>query len=159
MQIKVGVLGSGKMGESVVQYLKKCPQGGSIMAYDIDENIIRKMKDEHHVAGTASLQDILSDPAVKLVFVTASNHAHRELAIKSLEAGKAVLCEKPIANTLAGAREMVETSERLKVFFQIGFELRYSLLYSKVKDWIDAGLLGKVVSTHCLYNSGVGVKL
>ena len=36
MQIKVGVLGSGKMGESVVQYLKKCPQGGSIMAYDID---------------------------------------------------------------------------------------------------------------------------
>ena len=153
MQIKVGILGSGKMGESVVQHLKDCPQVGSIVAYDIDEGRVRNLMNEHHVAGSTHLSDILSDPAVKLVFVTAANHAHKELAIRAFEAGKAVLCEKPVANTLADAREMVETAERFKVFFQVGFELRYSLLYSKVKAWIDAGLLGDVVSTHCLYTS------
>jgi predicted dehydrogenase len=56
-----------------------------------------------------------------------------------------------MANTLADARAMVETAERLGVFFQIGFELRYAKLYTKVKEWVEAGLLGKVVSTHCLY--------
>jgi predicted dehydrogenase len=69
-----------------------------------------------------------------------------------------VLCEKPIANTLADARAMVETAERLKAFFQIGFEARYSKLYVKVKEWVDAGLLGQVVSTHCLYGASAYAK-
>jgi predicted dehydrogenase len=45
----------------------------------------------------------------------------------------------------------VETAERLGAFLQIGFEARYSLLYCKVKEWIDAGLLGQVVNTHGYY--------
>ena len=151
--MKIGILGSGKMGGAVVKELKECPLVSGIVAYDIDENRVREMRDVHHVEGTTSLSDILSEPSVKLVFVTAANHAHKELAIRSFEAGKAVLCEKPIANTLADAHEMVEAAERHKAFFQVGFELRYSLLYSKVKDWIDSGLLGDVVSTHCLYTS------
>ncbi len=151
--MKVGVLGAGKMGETVIKHLKECPQVSDIVAYDINESCIRKIKDEYNVAGSTDLSIVLSDPSVKLVFITAANHAHKELSLKSFNAGKAVLCEKPIANTLADALEMVETAERLGVFFQIGFEARYCLLYSKVKDWIDAGLLGEVVSTHCLYNS------
>ena len=69
----------------------------------------------------------------------------------SLEAGKAVMCEKPIATTLEDSRLMVEEAEKRGLFFQIGFELRYSRLYSKVKQWIDDGLLGEIVNIHCCY--------
>lgn len=141
------------MGESVVQHLRECPEVTSIVAYDVAEERIRVMKDQYQVPGSTRIRDILDDPAVKLVFVAAANHAHKDLTLQSLEAGKAVLCEKPIANTLADARLMVETAERLKIFFQIGFELRYSLLYMKIKEWVDTGLLGQVVNTHCLYCS------
>ena len=151
--MKIGILGSGKMGEQIVRELKGCPEVTGIVAYDVAEDRIRVMKDQFQVPGSNRLRDILDDHAVKLVFVTAANHAHKDLTLQSLEAGKAVLCEKPIANTIVDARLMVETAERLKLFFQIGFELHYSLLYMKVKEWIDAGLLGQVVNTHCLYTS------
>jgi predicted dehydrogenase len=151
--MKVGVLGAGAMGGTVVQHLKECPQVSGIVAYDIAEERVMATQEAYHIAGTIELDEVLGDPAVKLVFVTAANHVHKELVIRSLEAGKAVLCEKPMANTLADALEMVECAERLQMFFQVGFELRYSHLYARVKEWIDAGLLGDVVSTHCLYNS------
>ncbi len=59
--------------------------------------------------------------------------------------------QKPMAVTLQDSREMVESPEGQAAFLQIGFELRYSLLYTRVKEWIDAGLLGQVVNTHCYY--------
>ena len=151
--MKVGILGAGKMGESVIDHLKKCPEVTGIVPYDLTEARIQELQATHQVSGTTRLGELLADPAVKLVFITAANHAHKELAIQALEAGKAVMCEKPMANTLADARAMVATAERLKLFFQIGFELRYSRLYTKIKEWVDAGLLGQVVNTHCLYCS------
>lgn len=149
--MKVAILGSGRMGEAVAGHLKGCESAPDVVAYDIADDRIRVMRDTFGLPGSTCLDDVLGDPAVKLVFVTAANHAHKELVIRSLEAGKAVLCEKPMANTIGDAREMVETAERLNVFFQVGFELRYSKVYMKIKEWIDAGLLGQVVNTHCLY--------
>ncbi|MBU4366906.1 MAG: Gfo/Idh/MocA family oxidoreductase [Verrucomicrobia bacterium] len=149
--MKVGVLGSGGMGESVIQHLKLCKDVSDIVALDVRAERIRQLKDKYQIKGTTNLRDILSDSAVKLVFVTASNDAHKALTLQALEADKAVMCEKPMANTLADAKAMVDEAERRKVFFQIGFECRYSKLYTKIKEWIDAGLLGQVVNTHCLY--------
>ena len=152
--LKAGVLGAGGMGRTVVQHLQGIPEVSGIVAYDVVPESLRKTEAECGVPVTSDLQKILRDPAIRLVFVTAANHAHHDLVLSALEAGKAVMCEKPMANTLAEARAMVETAERLGHFFQIGFELRYSKLYTKIKEWIDAGLLGQVVSTHCLYGSG-----
>lgn len=151
--MKVAVLGAGGMGCTVLGQLKPCPEVSGLMAYDIDDARVRRAADSFGIQGTTRLEEVLGDPAVRLVFITAANHAHKELAIRAMEAGKAVLCEKPMAVTLDDARAMVETGERLGAFFQVGFELRYSKLYAKVKAWIDAGLLGKLVNTHCLYCS------
>jgi predicted dehydrogenase len=151
--MKVGILGAGDMGVTVVGHLKGIPEASALVAYDVSEERIRLLHDAHGVPGTTRLRDVLDDPAVRLVFVTAANHAHRDLTLQALQAGKAVLCEKPMATTLADARTMVETAEQLQAFLQIGFELRYSRLYMKVKEWVDAGRLGQVVSTHCLYGS------
>jgi len=151
--MKVAILGAGGMGESVVQHLKKCRDVDKIVAVDVSADRIRQFKEKYGIEGTTNLTDVLADSAVRLVFVTASNQAHKELTIRALEGGKAVMCEKPMAVTLADAKEMVETAERLKCFLQIGFELRYSKLYTKVKEWIEAGLLGDIVNTQCLYTS------
>lgn len=149
--MKVAVLGAGGMGGTVISHLKECPQVTEILAQDIREARVRELREQFQVTATTDLAAILSDAEVKLVFVTASNDAHKPLVLQALAAGKAVMCEKPIANTLADAREMVETAEHLGAFFQIGFELRYSKLYTQVKDWIDAGLLGEVINTYCVY--------
>jgi predicted dehydrogenase len=141
------------MGASVIKHLRECPEVTEIVAQDIREERVGELRAQFGVTATSNLDAVLGDPAVRLVFVTASNDAHKPLTLAALEAGKAVMCEKPMANTLEDAAAMVATAERLNGFLQIGFELRYSRLYTTVKDWIDAGLLGRVINTHCYYIS------
>ncbi len=144
--MKIAILGAGGMGCTVIGQAKQSPLADAIVAYDIDEARVRHAVKAFGVAGTTRLEEVLADPAVKLVFVTAANHAHKELAIRSMEAGKAVLCEKPMAVTLEDAAEMVRTGERLGAFFQVGFELRYIIVgtegaaetdvfYRRIKRW------------------------
>jgi predicted dehydrogenase len=150
-KMKTAVLGIGGMGKTVIEHLLKSPYIDDIAAYDINPVQMDEFSGQKKVRMVKNLNDILSDNQIKLVFITAANNAHRDLTISCLNARKAVMCEKPIANTMSDAEEMVSTAERLGVFLQIGFELHYSKLYTKVKEWIDAGLLGRVVNTNCFY--------
>jgi len=149
--MKVAVLGLGRMGQTVIGHLQECPNTAAIMAYDIDPVRVDQVCNAFNVKGTNDLQAVLRDPTIVLVFVTASNNAHRDLTVQALEAGKAVMCEKPMAPSLTEATEMVEVVDRTGGFLQIGFEMRYSKLFTIVKDWIDQGLLGQVIHTHCEY--------
>jgi len=155
--IKVGILGAGAMGETVIDHLKSAEGVRDVIAHDFREERIKELLGKG-IRATSDLDGILADKDVPLVFVTASNSAHKELVMQALDAGKAVMCEKPIATTLEDARAMVEKAEQLGAFLQIGFELRYSKLYTKVKEWIDAGLLGDVVNSHCYYVASVWPK-
>ena len=133
--------------------MKRCRESGlftDVIGYDVAPSSFEWMK-EHGHSFSENLDSILDDPEVGLCFVTASNDAHKPLVMAALKAGKAVMCEKPIATTLADAREMVEEAEKRGLFFQIGFELRYSKLYTMVKDWADQGVLGDVMNTQCTY--------
>lgn len=144
-QIKVAVLGSGGMGRTVIRHLQKMPEPVEIVAYDQSSESLAKAV-ALGVTGVDSLEQVLGDQAVRLVFVTASNHAHKELTLASLRAGKAVMVEKPIAVNFQDSEEVVREAERLNAFLQVGFELRYSTLYLRAKQWIEAGLLGEVVN-------------
>ena len=148
--MKAAVLGIGGMGMGAMWTCRKCGLLEGVIGYDISaERIAHAIKEGFDA--TDDLDRVLGDPKVGLVFVTASNDAHKPLVLAALRAGKAVMCEKPIATTLEDSRLMVEEAERRGLFFQIGFELRYSKLYTTIKHWIDQGLLGQVMNTHCYY--------
>ena len=151
--IEVAILGSGQMGKNVLHSLQGSPMVRGITVFDRNAEKMEKLKQDFSVKTAATLDDVLRNPKIKLVFVTASNNAHKELTIASLEAGKAVMCEKPMATTIPDAEAMVQAAERTNGFLQVGFELRYSHLYTTVKDWIDQGLLGRVLNTQCTYIS------
>ncbi len=151
--IGVAVLGCGQMGEHVIQHLGDSPLVGAVTVFDLHPDRMEQCKQRYGVKSADSLEQVLGNPDIRLVFITASNDAHKDLAIAALKAGKAVMCEKPMATTVADAEAMVEAAEMTGGFLQVGFELRYSHLYTTVKDWIDQGLLGKVLNTHCIYCS------
>jgi len=151
--IEVAILGYGQMGQNVLGTLQSSLRVSGVTVFDRNPKHVEDLKTTSGVKSALALNDVLQDPAIKLVFVTASNNAHRELTVAALEAGKAVMCEKPMATTISDAQVMVEAAERTNGFLQIGFELRYSHLYTTVKDWIDRGLLGRVLNTQCTYCS------
>ena len=96
--IKVAVLGSGQMGENVVRHLGDSPLVRNITVFDRHPERMEALKHRHRVGTADSLERVLQDPDIRLVFITASNNAHKELAIAALEAGKAVMCEKPMVS-------------------------------------------------------------
>lgn len=149
--MKVAVLGAGAMGQSVIENLRSNPQVNCVVAYDVRTEPLRQVGIRFGIEATEDLERILCDREIRLVFITASNDAHFPLACRALEAGKAVFCEKPMAIRLEDAATMVARAEEHQAFLQIGFECRYSKLYAKVRQWIDRGLLGDVINTHCSY--------
>ena len=149
--IDVAVLGLGGMGHTHVGAAKASLHVRNIYGYEPDPERAALRGKELGIQATSDLDSILNNPEIKLVTIAAINPVHAELTIKSLRAGKAVMCEKPMAENLEDAKKMIKVEKETKGFLQIGFELHYSKIYMKVKEWIDNGLIGTPVNCHCRY--------
>jgi len=150
-KINVAVFGLGDMGATHVKAAQDSPCVASIIGYEPDKERAGQRGKELGIKATDDLESILGDPEIKFVSIAAVNEAHCDLTVRSLRAGKAVMCEKPMGITLEEAGRILAAERESGGFLQIGFELRYSRLYRKVKEWIDEGLVGRVLNTHCTY--------
>jgi len=86
------------------------------------------------------------DPEVDWVFVGSWNCFHREHAIAAFEAGKDVFCEKPLATTVEDCLAMKRAHAKSGKNFIMGFTLRYSPHYRKIKEMVAEGAVGEIVS-------------
>ena len=86
---------------------------------------------------------LLERDDVDVIDIAVPTHVHHEVACAALRAGKHVLLEKPMAATIKASQEIVELAERLERILVIGFELRLSRLWGRVKQLIDEGAIGK----------------
>jgi len=90
----------------------------------------------------------LADPEVEAVFVASANGAHAEQTIRAADAGKHVLCEKPMANTLDECRAMIEAARRNRVRLMIAYRKYFEPASVTLKKMIAAGGLGKLRIMH-----------
>lgn len=150
-RIGVAVLGLGSMGGTHVRAALESPFIHRVIGYEPAADRAAQRGKELGIDATSDLDAILNDPANQLVQIAAPNPLHADLTIHALRAGKAVLCEKPISETLEDAQRVVAAQEETGCFLQIGFEARYSRLFLKAKEWIDAGRIGTPVNCHCRY--------
>ncbi|TDV56882.1 putative dehydrogenase [Pseudomonas graminis] len=91
-------------------------------------------------------QQLICDPAINLVAITTPNLLHFPMAMAALEAGKAVYCEKPLAVSLAQAREMQEAARKAGVVTRVGYNYQHNPIIGLAKQMIDSGELGRIVS-------------
>ncbi len=88
---------------------------------------------------------------IQLVDISSSGDTHREFAVAALEAGKHVLCEKPLANTLAEAREMAEVARRAGTLSMVCHNYRRAPAVLLAKRLIDEGRLGEIRHWRAVY--------
>ena len=96
-----------------------------------------------------SYEELLADPDIDAVYIPLPNHLHVPWSRKALEAGKHVLCEKPIGLSSAEARELVEASRQhphLKVME--AFMYRFHPQWHRAKELVDEGAIGRLRSIH-----------
>ena len=93
---------------------------------------------------TADWRELVAAPDVDAVDVSSPGDTHREVAIAALEAGKHVLCEKPLANTLPQAREMLEAARRSGRVHMTVFNYRHLPAVQLAKRLLTDGTIGRV---------------
>lgn len=150
-QIGAAILGLGNMGSTHVDAAKASPYVDRVVGYEPESGCAQLRGREMGVEATSDLDGIMNDPAIDLICIASTNETHSPLAVTALRAGKAVLCEKPMGETMAEVEAVISTQEETGGFLQIGFELHYSKMYTTVKEWIDQGLIGVPVNCHCRY--------
>jgi scyllo-inositol 2-dehydrogenase (NADP+) len=150
--IKVGIIGLGRAGWGLhavtMQQPVVAPKYKVVAATD---PITQRMEEAQATFGCrtyGSVEALLADKEVELVVVASLNDQHAAHSIAALKAGKDVLCEKPMATSLADADAMLATAKqtgRILTFDHCG---RFEPAFQKVREIIASGVLGEVILIH-----------
>ena len=91
-----------------------------------------------------SYLELLSDPKLDVVYIASPHNAHYQQALAAIDAGKAVLCEKPMAVNQCQSEEIIAAAAGRKVFLMEAVWTRFLPIYRVIREWIDRGLIGDV---------------
>jgi 1,5-anhydro-D-fructose reductase (1,5-anhydro-D-mannitol-forming) len=100
---------------------------------------------------TTSLDALLDDDAIDAVYISTTNEKHHSQAMAAIAAGRHVLCEKPLAMTLAEAAEMVRAAGEAGVVFATNHHLRNAGSHIAIRDLISTGRIGTVLSVRVFH--------
>ncbi|MCJ2051862.1 Gfo/Idh/MocA family protein [Methylobacterium sp. J-070] len=106
--------------------------------------------------GHADLAGLLAEPEVEAVYVATPNHLHRGAVEALAAAGKAVLCEKPMAATLRDAEAMARAVEAGRIFYGTAFDQRHHPAHRAIRAQVEAGRLGTVTAVRIVYACWLG---
>ena len=148
-KFRIGIIGCGGIANGKhMPSLKALSAECEMVAFcDIVEERAVKAKADYGTPDAKVYTDyheLLKDASIDLVHVCTPNKSHAPISIAAMEAGKDVMCEKPMAKTAAEAKEMLETSKRTGRVLTIGYQTRQAPEMQLVKKMADEGKFGHI---------------
>lgn len=143
--IGYGLVGGGAFGRYCMEQYKQLDQLDQlklIAVTDIDAEAGKTSAEAFDLVFCETYDELLSRDDIDLVHLATPPSSHRELAIKAAEAGKHVLCEKPLAVTLEDGQAMLEAAREAGCLLSVNLIMRYNPFAEIVKAIVDERLLG-----------------
>src|SRR5713226_127890 len=152
-KLKTAVLGTGFMGRVHTEGIRRLGNGEvAAIAASSDEKA-RKFADELGVErSTGDYRTLLKDPEINAVHVCTPNALHFPMAKAALEAGKHVLCEKPLATSVEEAQQMVDLARAKNLANCTFHNLRYYPMVQHIRRMREAGELGEIYCVQGTYS-------
>ena len=145
--VNIAIIGCGSI--TFYRHAPECKKLDNIEIagfYDINEARAEEFANQYGGKAYKSYEDVLCDENVDGVIICTANKYHCDMTLRALKSGKHVLCEKPISVTLEEAQEMVDTAKEQDKVLMIAHSQRYDAVNRKIKEIIDSGKLGKIIS-------------
>lgn len=148
-RLKIGVIGAGARGETFARQLYAGTAGAELYGVcDLDQDRLTRFCDYCGLDGaytSTDYQAFVNEPGLDAVMVTVPEFAHKDVAVAAMKAGKPVYLEKPVAHTLEDGMEILNVSRSTGVVAYVGFNMRASQLFEKMKEIVASGVLGTIV--------------
>ena len=146
-KLGIGVLGVGAMGKRHAENIRRLvPEATLVAVADVAADQARQVAAELEIEhGFASLEDMLERKNIDCVVIATPDKFHAQAIRAAAAAGKHILCEKPLALSLADAHAALEAVAKAGVHLQIGFMRRYDPGYAAAMKRIEAGEIGEPV--------------
>jgi predicted dehydrogenase len=143
--LNVGVIGVGGIAGTHFPGWKESPHTEVTALADVVPDTLRRVGQAQGVNRLYERpEDLIADPEVDIVDICTPNNYHAPLAIAALEAGKHVLCEKPLAPAPGAIREMIAARDRSGKMLMTAQHFRFQGTAKALKAEIDTGALGEV---------------
>jgi myo-inositol 2-dehydrogenase/D-chiro-inositol 1-dehydrogenase len=153
MAARIGIIGLGVMGAGHLRTLAEVPGASVVAVSDVDLARARLVAGEDVEAYGDPLALIRAQD-VDAVLIASSDATHAGFALACIEAGKPVLCEKPLATTAAASLSVAESEAALgRRLVQVGFMRRFDTRYGALKRALDGGEVGTPLMLHCAHRN------
>ncbi len=136
MVLGVGVVGCGSQGLAHIERFLKDGRVRLLAVCDIDEAKAKEAAKRFNVEYYTTYEKFLEHPNLDIVSIVTPNYMHASQTVAALNAGKHVLCEKPMALTVEDCDRMIETSEKTGRLLAVGFQLRFKDVFQKTRGLI-----------------------
>jgi myo-inositol 2-dehydrogenase/D-chiro-inositol 1-dehydrogenase len=159
MTLRIGVIGTGAIGEDHIRRITNTLSGAKIVAVtDVNveqaKAVIKNQKLDAKLYETG--HDIIQSKEVDAILITSWGPTHEEFVLASIAAGKPVFCEKPLATTAEGCARIVDAEVKHgKRLVQVGFMRPYDKGYRALKDVVATGKIGEPLIVHCAHRNPV----
>ena len=145
-QINIGVIGCGSIAQKghLPWYWESSKSNLLAVCSDLEDEVKSVAKRWQVEKWFTDYQDLLAMDEIDAVSICTPVWLHQEIAVAAAEAGKHILCEKPMARNSEEAQLMVEAAKRNNVLLTVGFMKRFHPGFRRIKEIVDRGLIGRV---------------
>jgi predicted dehydrogenase len=144
-RIRWGLLSTARINERLIPAIRGCDRSELLtVASSRPERAARYASEWNIPRAYGSYEAMLADPDVDVVYISVPNALHATWAIKAAEAGKHILCEKPLALSVADVDQMAEAARRNRVILQEAIMMRYHPQTLQLQQRIAQGAIGDV---------------
>lgn len=144
--VRVGLVGAGRIAQVHSAAYDRVARGSIVAVTDPAAEAAEALSSSRGYQVFADLDAMLADPGIDAVLLATPNFLHAEQTIASLEAGKHVFCQKPIALTLEDADRVVAAASASDRLVQFGFMLRFTPPMPQLKSRVAGGELGPLIA-------------
>ena len=144
--VKIGIIGSQFQGDIHAWSIKAVPDAAELVAVaSPTPGHAAELAKRYGIPRVfTDYKEMLAEDDIEMVTITAPNYLHAQMTIDIANAGKHIVCEKPLCMTLEEADEMIDTCKRQGVLLLYAEELFFTPKYVKAKEMADQGAFGKV---------------
>ena len=143
--LKVGIIGVGGIAKNHIPGWRASTHAELVAGCDVSEVLLQQWGLEHGIKKMVTdAADLINDPDIDIIDICTPNNYHAPLAIAALEAGKHVLCEKPLAPTPAAIRDMIAARDQSGKMLMTAQHFRFSSTAKAMKAELETGALGDI---------------